>query len=181
MSAKDTKAVVRRYFEAVQQSDALVDELFSEDFAFRYADSPLPLGDAEMKHLLGVMVYDPPDLGRRLVLGMAAITAGSLVLSWVSRPELGVPWGALAIVGACLAWAIDNNLMRQVFAGDPLQIAGAKGLIAGLVNLIIAFTAGAHLPDLFTMLTAAVVGFLGYGVSVVLFVLALRHLGSAQK
>jgi ketosteroid isomerase-like protein len=65
MSAKDTKAVVRRYFEAAPQSDALIDELFSEDFAFRSDDSPLPLGDAEMKHLLGVTVYDPPDPGRR--------------------------------------------------------------------------------------------------------------------
>jgi hypothetical protein len=64
MSAKDTKAVVRRYFEEAQNSDALIDELCSEDFVFRYEDSPLPLGDAEMKHLIGVTVYDPPDPGR---------------------------------------------------------------------------------------------------------------------
>lgn len=64
MSAKDTKAVVRRYFEAPQPSDAPIDELFSEDFVFRYNDSPLPLGDAEMERLLGATIYDPPDPGR---------------------------------------------------------------------------------------------------------------------
>ena len=64
MAAKDAKAVVRRYFEEAQQSAVLIDELFSQDFVFRYEDSPLALGDAEMKHLVGVTVYDPPDPGR---------------------------------------------------------------------------------------------------------------------
>jgi drug/metabolite transporter (DMT)-like permease len=117
---------------------------------------------------------------RRIALGMAAITAGGLLLSWTGQAELGLPWGALAIVGACLAWGIDNNLTRKVSAGDPVQIAGAKGFVAGTVNLVIALTAGAPLPGVLTMLTAAVVGFLGYGVSLVLFVLALRHIGTAR-
>ena len=117
---------------------------------------------------------------RRLVWGMGTITAGGLLLSWVGRPALGIPWGALAIVGACLAWAIDNNFTRKVSAGDPVQIAGAKGIVAGVVNLTIALATGATIPGGFTVLTAAVVGFLGYGVSLVLFVLALRHLGTAR-
>ncbi len=117
---------------------------------------------------------------RRIAVGMGAITAGGLLLSWAGRPELGVPWGAVAIVGACLAWGIDNNLTRKVSAGDPVQIAGVKGFIAGAVNLLIALTAGAPLPGVLTVLTAAVMGFLGYGVSLVLFVLALRHLGTAR-
>jgi drug/metabolite transporter (DMT)-like permease len=117
---------------------------------------------------------------RRIALGMAAITTGGLLLSWTGQAELGLPWGALAIVGACLAWGIDNNLTRKVSAGDPVQIAGAKGFVAGTVNLVIALTAGAPLPGVLTMLTAAVVGFLGYGVSLVLFVLALRHIGTAR-
>ena len=91
-----------------------------------------------------------------------------------------MPWGAMAIVGACLAWAIDNDLTRKVSAGDPLQIAAAKGLVAGAVNLTIALAAGATIPEVRTIVAAAGVGFLGYGVSLVLFVLALRHLGAAR-
>jgi drug/metabolite transporter (DMT)-like permease len=117
---------------------------------------------------------------RYIALGMAAITAGGLLLSWADRPELGVPWGAVAIVGACLAWGIDNNLTRRVAAGDPLQIAGVKGFIAGAVNLTLARAAGAHLPGFLTVATAAGVGFLGYGVSLTFFVLALRHVGTAR-
>jgi drug/metabolite transporter (DMT)-like permease len=59
----------------------------------------------------------------RIALGMALIVLGGLCLSWMGRPGIGVPWGSVAVVGACLAWAIDNNLTRKVSAGDPVQIA----------------------------------------------------------
>lgn len=120
------------------------------------------------------------NFDRRIALGMAAITLGGLVLSWGGRLEVGVPWGALAIAGACLAWGIDNNLTRRVSAGDPVQIAALKGLVAGGVNLTIAFATGAHLPTFSTVTMAALLGFFGYGVSLTLFVLALRHIGTAR-
>jgi drug/metabolite transporter (DMT)-like permease len=120
------------------------------------------------------------NVDRRIALGMAAITAGGLLLSWAGRPQWGAPWGSVAIVGACFAWSIDNNLTRKVAAGNPLQIAGVKGFVAGAVNLAIAVRVGADIPTLPTIMTAAVVGLLGYGVSLTLFVLALRHLGAAR-
>lgn len=116
---------------------------------------------------------------RRLLAGAAAILAGAVLLSWqgVVSP-VGV--GALLIAGACLAWGIDNNLTRKISASDPIQIAMVKGLVAGAVNLMIAFSLGARMPAPGLTLAAGVVGFLGYGVSLVLFVLALRFLGAAR-
>ena len=120
------------------------------------------------------------NFDRRIAWGMAFITAGGLCLSWAGRPDFGVPWGALAIAGACLAWAIDNNLTRKVAAGDPVQIAMLKGLCAGSVNTAVAVSLGAKLPSFTTFLAVGAVGFLGYGVSLTLFVLALRHIGTAR-
>ena len=120
------------------------------------------------------------NFDRRIALGMAAITLGGLVLSWGGRLEVGVPWGALAISGACLAWGIDNNLTRRVSAGSPVQIAAIKGLVAGTVNFTIALAMGAHVPAFLTVTMAALLGFFGYGVSLTLFVLALRHIGTAR-
>ncbi len=120
------------------------------------------------------------NFDRRVALGMAAITAGGVLLSRAGRPEAGVPWGPMAIAGACLAWAVDNNLTRRVSGGDPVQIAAAKGLVAGPVNLAVALASGASLPGRPEVLGAAAVGLLGYGVSLVLFVLALRYLGTAR-
>jgi drug/metabolite transporter (DMT)-like permease len=120
------------------------------------------------------------NFDRRIFAGMVLIVIAGVLLSWEQRPAFGVPWGALAIVAACLCWAIDNNLTRKVSAGDAVQIAGIKGLVAGSVNLTIALTLGFSLPEMRTVLTAGIVGFFGYGLSLVMFVLALRHLGTAR-
>jgi hypothetical protein len=55
-----------------------------------------------------------------------------------------------------------------------------KGLAAGGVNVSVAVLRGATLPPVETIGAAALVGFFGIGVSLVLFVLALRHLGTAR-
>jgi len=116
---------------------------------------------------------------RRIMLGALSILAGAVLLSWQGAAG-NVGWGALAIVGACLAWGIDNNLTRKLSAADPVQIAMLKGLVAGAVNLALALWHGAALPSAGPVFGAGVVGFFGYGVSLVLFVLALRHLGAAR-
>ena len=120
------------------------------------------------------------NFDRRIALGMALITGGGIVLSWSGDTAAGVPWAAFAIAGACLAWGIDNNLTRKVSGGNPIQIAAAKGLVAGGVNSILALLDGSPLPAAPTALAAGAVGLLGYGVSLTCFVLALRHLGSAR-
>jgi hypothetical protein len=75
---------------------------------------------------------------------------------------------------------LDNNLTRKVSLSDPLQIVELKGLIAGPINLALGLWAGGLLPPASAILISGIVGFLGYGVSLVLFVYALRHLGAAR-
>ncbi len=120
------------------------------------------------------------NFDRRVALGMACLVAGAIVLSWSGQPTLSGLLGPAAIIAACIAWGLDNNLTRKVSLADPLQIVELKGLIAGPVNLVIGLTAGGSLPAPAPLAVAALVGFLGYGVSLALFVRALRHLGSAR-
>lgn len=117
---------------------------------------------------------------RRILIGMACIVAGSLLLSWPKELSAAFPWGSVAIAGACVCWAIDNNLTRKISANDAMQIACIKGLVAGFVNMGIAFSLGTALPEFFVGIGAATIGFLGYGVSLVLFVISLRHIGTAR-
>ena len=115
---------------------------------------------------------------RRLLLGALAILAGAIVLSYRGVGSFG--GGTLAIAGACLAWGIDNNLTRKISAADPLQIAAIKGSLAGAFNLVLASSQHAAWPSAFNVIAAALLGLAGYGVSLVLFVLALRALGAAR-
>ena len=120
------------------------------------------------------------NFDRRIALGIAFLLAGAAVLSWSGAPTVQSLIGPLAIFGACLAWGLDNNLTRKVSLADPLQIVQFKGLIAGPFNLVLGLALGAALPGLSAVLIAGVVGFIGYGVSLALFVVALRHLGTAR-
>ncbi|WP_457298327.1 EamA family transporter [Phyllobacterium sp. P5_D12] len=120
------------------------------------------------------------NFDRRIALGMIAIMAGVLILSWPSEAHFEGFWSACAILAACLAWGIDNNLTRKVSLSDASWIASVKGLVAGSVNLGLALLLGSHLPPLPNLMGALILGFVAYGISLALFVVALRHLGTAR-
>jgi drug/metabolite transporter (DMT)-like permease len=120
------------------------------------------------------------NFDRRIAAGMLAIALGAGVLSWRGSFSFTEAAGPLCIVLACLAWAVDNNLTRRVSLSDPVQVAMLKGLIAGSVNLLLALLLGARLPEVYSLFAAAALGFLGYGMSLVLFVVSLRNLGTAR-
>lgn len=120
------------------------------------------------------------NFDRRIALGMGLIVAGGALLSWQGEAGLGLSAGSLAILAACLCWGIDNNLTQKVSAGDPLQVAAIKGAAAGTVNLVVALMLGARVPGAAVLGGALLLGFLGYGCSLALFVLALRYIGTAR-
>lgn len=120
------------------------------------------------------------NFDRRIAIGMLAIVAGALVLSWSADAEFGSLLPALAVLGACLAWGIDNNLTRKVSLADATWVAMVKGLVAGSVNLAIALVLGTSVPPIGVLVGSAVLGFFAYGISLTLFVVALRHLGTAR-
>jgi len=120
------------------------------------------------------------NVDRRIAVGMATIVAGAVVLSIPTGAEFGSVWPALAILGACLCWGIDNNLTRMVALTDATWLAAVKGGVAGPVNLGLAVLLGATLPPAWSVAAAMVVGLLAYGVSLVLFIVAMRHVGTAR-
>ena len=120
------------------------------------------------------------NVDKRVFMGMLAIAAGGVVLSWEQIPRANSVAGPLLIGAACLAWALDNNLTRRVSSGDAVAIASLKGLVAGAVNLGLALALGAYLPAPGAIALAGLVGLVGYGISLVLFIMALRDLGTAR-
>lgn len=116
----------------------------------------------------------------RIVVGMALIVAGGLIAALDPAARLSASLGPVLIGGACLLWAIDNNLMRRASNADARLLACIKGLVAGGTNLLIAIALTAPWPSIGNALLAAAVGLVSYGVSLVLYVVALRDLGAAR-
>jgi drug/metabolite transporter (DMT)-like permease len=118
------------------------------------------------------------NVDKRVFTGAMAILAGAVVLSW--RDDLALDWGVIAIAAACLCWGMDNNLTRKISGADPVVIAAVKGLAAGPVNIVLGLLMGAQIPAAESIAGALSLGFLTYGISLVFFILALRHLGTAR-
>jgi drug/metabolite transporter (DMT)-like permease len=120
------------------------------------------------------------NVDRRVALGLLAIVAGGMVLAWPGQVAWPGWTPTLCVLGACLAWAIDNNLTRKVALADASWIAMIKGLSAGATNLVLALALGAAWPAWTVVLAAGAVGFASYGASLALFVIGLRELGTAR-
>lgn len=118
-------------------------------------------------------------LTQRFVVGIAMITAGGIILS---QPQtgLGFSWGSLAILGTCFAWGLDSNLTHKIADRDSLQLSILKCGVAGMINVMLAFAVGDALPRSTLLPIVLGLGFLGYGLTLLCFVLALRHIGAAR-
>jgi drug/metabolite transporter (DMT)-like permease len=117
---------------------------------------------------------------RRAWVAILAITAATILLSYSPGSGWGFSLGALGILLACGLWGIDNNFTRNISAKDPLAIVIVKGLVAGLFSLLLATLLGNDLPGWRTILAALLLGSLSYGLSITLFIRAMRHLGAAR-
>lgn len=119
-------------------------------------------------------------VGKRIWMAVLLITIASILLSWDSSGQWGFSLGAIGVLSACVLWGIDNNFTRNVSDKDPLSIVTIKGLSAGTLSLILSVILGFSFPALKFVLLAMVLGYFSYGLSIVLFIRAMRELGAAR-
>ena len=123
-------------------------------------------------------------LGRRGWLGALAILVGTVLLSLPHAEAAAIPtrWTGIAlVVGACALWGLDNNLTQRVSLRDARQIVAIKGLAGGTTSLSLAAAfGGSGQWNALRLLAALAVGAVSFGLSIVLFVRGLRHLGVIQ-
>ncbi len=129
--------------------------------------------------LIAALVFREAVAGRVWV-GACLMLAAGLALGYDPQTGFGLSLRMLAVIAACALWALDNNLTRRISAADPVAIAMIKGLAAGAVNTAAALAAGASLPAVLPLAGALALGWFAYGISLVLYIVALRHLGSAR-
>lgn len=119
-------------------------------------------------------------LGKRIWYAIGLITLASVILTWDAQGAWGLSWGAAGVLLACIFWGLDNNFTRNISAKNPLSIVTVKGIAAGSVSLGIALATGGALPPMPILLASLILGFFSYGLSIILFILAMRSLGAAR-
>jgi drug/metabolite transporter (DMT)-like permease len=119
-------------------------------------------------------------IGRRVWIGKALLLVGAAVITIQPGGDLLFSKSALLILGACLFWGIDNNLTRDVDELPPKVLASVKGWIAGSFNVSLALSLGRVSANTTQILGSLSIGAFSYGLSLVLFIHALRTIGSAR-
>jgi drug/metabolite transporter (DMT)-like permease len=142
------------------------------------AASLLLAAEGVLTMLLAALLFREPVAGR-VWLGAGLVLAAAALLVWQPGMSVPVSLHAVAVLAACLLWGLDNNLTSRIALADPYAIAMWKGLAAGAVNTTIGLVLAPALPQAAWAAVLAI-GALGYGASLVLYVLALRHLGAAR-
>ena len=129
--------------------------------------------------LIAALVFKE-HIGRHAWRAILLITLASILLSLNLKGGWGISFGALAVLGACALWGVDNNFTRNISGKDPQTIVMVKGLAAGAFSLTLALLLGNSLPNAVTTLKALLLGSLSYGLSIILFIRAMRGLGAAR-
>ena len=129
--------------------------------------------------IIAIWVFKEP-LGKRIAIALCIITLASILLSYNASGQWGFSLGSLGILAACTLWGLDNNFTRHISAKDPQKIVMIKGLAAGSFSLLLAILLNNHQPSWSVILLAVFIGYICYGLSITLFILALRHLGATR-
>lgn len=127
---------------------------------------------------LAVLVFRE-HLGGRLIGAAAMVGFAGLLLVW--EPGVAFDVGGLLVIGACVAWGIDNSVTARIDQLSPEQITFAKGAVAGTANLVFGLiVAAAWHVEARQIVGALLIGALGYGASITLWVKGARDLGAAR-
>lgn len=160
---------------------------FLAPVALMYGLSTTPAATASMllnfesaaTTLLAVLFFRE-HIGRRVVVALSLLTGACLILAFDATGHFGFSFGALFVLLACVLWGADNNFTRNISSRDPMAIVIVKGIGAGSFSFVLSLMTGSHLPAPYHAFLALGVGGLSYGASLLLFILALRDLGSAR-
>ena len=136
--------------------------------------------------LLAAALYREP-LGGRVTLAIVLMVLAGATLA--VDGALGAPGasgsrgsaaGALAVVGATLAWALDNTLTRPLADHDPVRVVAAKGALGAALTASLALVRHEPAPPAGRALALLACGATGYGLSLFLYLMAQRRRGAAR-
>ncbi|MBY0466298.1 MAG: DMT family transporter [Burkholderiales bacterium] len=118
---------------------------------------------------------------KRVVLAMGTLLAGGVILALDQRVQGGTQlMGLVAVMGAMVAWGIDNTLSRGVADRDPGQVVLAKAVLGFMATASVAWLNSEPMPAWMPCAVLLAIGASGYGLSLRFYLLAQRTFGAAR-
>jgi drug/metabolite transporter (DMT)-like permease len=120
------------------------------------------------------------SISKRLVGAIFLITISSIILSIRDISSFSLSFGSIFVLLACICWGLENNCTRKLSIKDPLEIVVIKGFGSGIGALLIALSLGERTNNILYIISALLLGFFAYGLSIFFYIYAQRDLGAAK-
>lgn len=117
-------------------------------------------------------------VSKHVWIGKILIVIGACLIGLNGNFQMSLP--AFLIVGACICWGLDNNLTREIENLPATVLASVKGWTAGGFNVLLAFSLNQTQATLPQVGASLFIGMISYGVSLILFIEALRLIGTSR-
>ncbi|MEP6861766.1 MAG: DMT family transporter [Deltaproteobacteria bacterium] len=120
-------------------------------------------------------------IGGRVWIAVGLMASGGAALSLdAALRGTGSVIGATAVLGATLAWALDNTLTQPLSDRQPFDVVAAKATLGAALTGVLALALGDSWPDLARVAALLACGATAYGLSLALYILAQRRIGAAR-
>ncbi|MCY7007968.1 DMT family transporter [Fusobacterium simiae] len=119
-------------------------------------------------------------ISKKLWLAIFLVTIASIILSFEGEGAFEFNKGSLLVLGASTCWGFENNCTKMLSNKNPIEIVTIKGCFSGLGSIIIALIIGEKFPALIWLFTVMLLGFVAYGLSICLYIIAQKSLGAAK-
>jgi len=129
--------------------------------------------------IIALMIFKE-KISKRLWAGIFFVVLSCALLSFEDISSLKFSVGSLFVLLAAVCWGFENNCTRKLSSKDPMQIVLLKGVFSGLGSIVIGFSIGERLTNLWSVFAVLGVGFVAYGLSIFFYVYAQRILGAAR-
>lgn len=119
-------------------------------------------------------------VSKELWTAIALITLSSIILSFEGSGSFQFSYGSLFVILATSCWGLENNCTRKISDKSTYEIVVLKGVFSGGGSFLIAIVKGEQFPDVKYILSAMILGFVAYGLSIFLYIRAQRDLGASK-
>ena len=114
------------------------------------------------------------------MVAILLVTIASMILSFEGIFAFSFDMGSFFVLGACLCWGMENNCTKMLSHKNPIEIVIIKGTFSGLGSLIVALLMNEAIPSMQWIFLVLLLGFVAYGLSICLYIMAQKELGAAK-
>lgn len=126
------------------------------------------------------MILFKEVISKKMWVAIALIILSSFILSFEEIQTFKFSFGAILVLIATICWGFENNCTRKLSNKNRYKLVMIDGLGAGIGCLVVSLLIQEKMPSWQNVLLTLLLGFVSYGLSIVLYIKSQSKLGVSK-